>query len=420
MFIYCYFYYFSGLPSSCLSDMCSCNEEIRYLRDFQSSCSYSFEDLRTQCEKDTVLSAEQFLNFCISLRSAPSHSVNTLADLIVHTKSINSSVSEDDEYFSAQSETLCVNKKTERRAKASGLCKNVVSRVIFTVKHDGSVGITGIDVDFKYVNVPLDKKAITQNYIVNFVWRNISDIIKKSGNPGYQIDLPIIASSNGSYFEYEDLSKSFYENSLSVLDKDNGGFCSNDRQIIKFGKNLKTGCVLKHDFTNCKNLQTSVSDILLGPSKRQVFVGVFGNANISNPEDWIEVFHEANALSDGDDNCFVPLGLKIQIVYAAVGTVANPQYKIVGVGYHDSKPEFVDLKCLPTCQNIFLWTSVSFFDVTLPAVERYAKVPSVKANLPRDFFYPFLYGKSSKNISNLCLILILYNLCYFNNKYIKN
>ena len=35
-------------------------------------------------------------------------------------------------------------------------------------------------------------------------------------------------------------------------------------------------------------------------------------------------------------------------------------------------------------------TSVSFLDVTRPAVEKFAEFPVIEAKFPHDFFYPFI------------------------------
>lgn len=374
--------------------------------------------MEEQCEISGELAADHILNFCINLRSAAAtHLSNSLANLVIHTQMVDSSNTSDDE-VGQYSSRLCLNKNPKKPRKYQGSCQNVVRHVNFTVEQDGANGITGLHVDFDYVEIPFDKRVIKQSYSVNFVWSNISsDSEKKSGNPGYQIGLPILAATNGSDTEPEEMSRMFYELGLSVLARDssNDHFCSKThRQIIKFGKNLKTGCILKSSFSSCKDLQDTAAEILLGPSKKQIFVGVFGNANVSDPDDWIEVFHEQNdPVVVSDQVCSASLGLKIDIVFAAVGTVANPQYKIVGVRYHYAKPDSINLTCSQErCKDIKLSTSVSFFDVTLPAVEHYAKVPSIKANLPNDFFYPFLYGRAWKATSdNLCLISLL--LLYF-------
>lgn len=305
---------------------------------------------------------------------------------------------------------LCATRSPLRPRRLRGTCTNVVRHVNFTVRQDGPGGITGLSVDFAYADVSLDSRLLTQSYSVSFVWSSnesssSGDSGRRSGNPGYQVGLPILAATNGS-------DEMFQEAGLSVLDRGGDGLCSRVlRRAVRFGRNLKTGCSLENTFSGCPALQSAVSDVLLGgPGERQIYVGAFGNANASEPDDWIEVFHEAGGPLP-DEGCHASLGLEVDVVFAAVGTVANPQHKIVGVRYRYSRPEPVEVGCAPVCRNLDLSTSVSFFDVTLPAVERYSKVPSIKANLPSDFFYPFLYGGGSKGGPSAAYLVSAVLLC---------
>ncbi|GIY19496.1 tectonic-3 [Caerostris extrusa] len=213
--------------------------------------------------------------------------------------------------------------------------------------------------------------------MVTFKWNNVTDIIKRSGNPGYHVGLPILVGTNSSAMELENMFEIQVEpNGLSVLNRNANNLCINNR-----------------------------------PSRKQVFVGVFGNANETNIEDWIEAYHEYPEIIPSNKTCSVITSLKINVIYAAVGTIVNPQFKILGVGYHYEKIQTIDLSCSP-CPNLKLSTSVSFFDVTEPAIPIYPKVPSIKANLPRDFFYPFLYGKATKTAFNMNLVIFILMLLF--------
>ena len=55
-------------------------------------------------------------------------------------------------------------------------------------------------------------------------------------------------------------------------------------------------------------------------------------------------------------------------------------------------------------------TSVSFVDVTLPAVDMHKELPVIEAKLPHDFFYPFVVNDDSVSSGNAvrpaCLFLV--------------
>ncbi|KAF8774047.1 Tectonic-3 like protein [Argiope bruennichi] len=392
-----------SLPSSCFTRMCSCHHEIKYLEDFNSLCSRQIHNLKDECEKNKYLSAEIYTNFCIKPHTLLQGLHNRLKDLILHTKEINS----DNELYE-QANSLCVrnNFLKPQYSTLKNICSQVVSGIHFTVIHNGLSGIHNINVNFEYIDLDSHTEAFLQHFSIIFEWNNTTDTRKRSGNPGYQVGLPILVGTNNTVLQLDDIFEIKIEpNGLSVLDTDQNSLCSKNRRSVKFGKNLKTGCIFTFSNLICKDLQEQIQNNLLGPTKKQVFIGVFGNANESNIDDWIEAYHEYSEIPHSNKTCPVITDLRINVVYAAVGTVVNPQFKILGVGYHYGKPKIVDLPC-SACPYLKLSTSVSFFDVTEPAIAHYPKAPSIKINLPNDFFYPFLYGKGIKHTVNINLVIM--------------
>ena len=91
------------------------------------------------------------------------------------------------------------------------------------------------------------------------------------------------------------------------------------------------------------------------------------------------------------------LSLHIKIAYANVGSHANPQSKIIGVSYNFGLPQDINFRCnglqcrkAGAKQNLDVSTSVSFVDMTQPALAYFAEKPVLEAKLPHDFFYPFV------------------------------
>ena len=121
-----------------------------------------------------------------------------------------------------------------------------------------------------------------------------------------------------------------------------------------------------------------------------------------------------------------------QVFYARVGPKASPKLKVVAVTVQSSgQPlgNYLEVSCppppqaatiskntnnsaaaLPLCSAVLdteLTAAVDFVDVTAgPAVPDYAPAPSVRFELPSDFFYPFTANSSSATISSRFIIII--------------
>lgn len=133
------------------------------------------------------------------------------------------------------------------------------------------------------------------------------------------------------------------------------------------------------------------------------------------------VLYQSLSGSDPGTCLNVLTGLNIQIVYANVGALDNPQAKVLGAHFQYHYVEQLKyqvgtqswwttpscrllfavafpLQCIgPYCmpgneglpQSFEIISSVQFIDVSRPAHGASAAIPKVTARLPEDFFYPF-------------------------------
>ena len=158
-------------------------------------------------------------------------------------------------------------------------------------------------------------------------------------------------------------------------------------------------------------------------------VAMFGNSEITDPQDWIEIQcshppdYETLEKDDqkSENNILgecqkVIQSLHIQIHYANVGSVANPQAKIIGINYEFSPEQPLQFQCLGlncrqvnATQSFEFSTSVNFIDMTQPALEYYKETPVLEAKLPHDFFYPFI---KSYSVSRSSRSSLSYNCSY--------
>ena len=111
--------------------------------------------------------------------------------------------------------------------------------------------------------------------------------------------------------------------------------------------------------------------------------------------------------------------LHIRIYFANVGAQANPQAKIIGVHYNfdneDIVYQCVGLNCrINGTRPIEISTSVSFVDMTQPALPQFKEKPVLEAKLPHDFFYPFMksYSVSVSVMPKISISLLFFMLFY--------
>lgn len=261
------------------------------------------------------------------------------------------------------------------------------------------------------------------------------------------------------------------------------GDCNNyQRKKIGFGVNEKVGCVMtktKSELSEtCHTIRKNAIDLLVGNQLSRIRrnrdvvndyglqlicprekvkvqrVAMFGNSEITDPQDWIEIqcsnapdyeqLEKDHQQPEENNNILgecknVIQSLHIQIHYANVGSLANPQAKIIGINYKFSPKQDLQFQCLGlncrqvnATQSFEFSTSVNFVDMTQPALEYYKETPVLEAKLPHDFFYPFIksYSVSSSsktlNYNNSCccslfsILLLVLNHLAFKKFFVQN
>ncbi len=159
----------------------------------------------------------------------------------------------------------------------------------------------------------------------------------------------------------------------------------------------------------CISLQSQIYSTILGSQPTNV--ATFGNSDTNNPGSWIQIYgnnQQNDAAVDVNLNgvCNQMItSASILVAYANVGNIANPQPKIVYVGYTWGSLQSLRYQCndqLCTTQsiNVLVSTQVSFVDVSQPPnyIETNIVVPYVR--LPQDFFYPFTSSRAANLDSN--------------------
>ncbi|GFN96240.1 tectonic-like protein [Plakobranchus ocellatus] len=209
------------------------------------------------------------------------------------------------------------------------------------------------------------------------------------------------------------------------------------REPVLFGEDMRSGCFIEiNERDNCLLVQQQIiravegyavpsfDPALPGYPKNNRYVAVFGNSDIRKLGDWVEILYRGrpgNDVFQGSD-CKLSLGANIQILYANIGALANPQAKILGISYVYDASQTILYQCTGAlCQpgqssltrRLEISTSVTFIDVSDPPVGVEGQYPTVPARLPYDFFYPFTDAapkqcKLSLNLVALCAFIVLF------------
>ncbi|KAI8838974.1 hypothetical protein BC829DRAFT_404133 [Chytridium lagenaria] len=185
-----------------------------------------------------------------------------------------------------------------------------------------------------------------------------------------------------------------------------------NRVPINFGEDISGGCTLVISFadisnaTGCNairrtalNAQTSFGKLLAINR-----IGQFGNANSTNPNDWVTILTkdvgEKDFLPSEPGTCTgVLTSLDIQILTADFGSTKNPQPGIIGLRilYNWNKIVFRCLRPLDcqlsdrtTTQRFRLRSTVTYFRVPNQGAKPFIPPsPRLIPLLPDDLFYPF-------------------------------
>ncbi|XP_053245540.1 tectonic-3 isoform X3 [Podarcis raffonei] len=265
-------------------------------------------------------------------------------------------------------------------------CHNVVSEVSYEVEFNGIHGIQKVSVQFKVASISGNPRAtLQQRFSLHFGSRSASLTKQRSGNPGYIIGAPLIVLYNGT------------QQHITILRNQVDGQCSATESVP-----------FKLEEANCSHFQETLYQAFEG-AYNLGGLAITGNADPSRPGEWTNIFTQGCKIQDG--HCMVPTSLKIQVIWAHIGLLSNPQAQILGARYHYLCKS---LKSIGNMVNMLpLTTTVAFTDATKwPEPPR--GQPRAYWKLPFDFFFPFkvaLSGAGSSSGSLPGTLLVTLTFC---------
>ncbi|NP_001397911.1 tectonic-3 isoform c precursor [Homo sapiens] len=267
--------------------------------------------------------------------------------------------------------------------------------VTYEIETNGTFGIQKVSVSLGQTNLTVEPGAsLQQHFILRFRAFQQSTAASltspRSGNPGYIVGKPLLALT-------DDISYSSQGN----------GSCSVKRHEVQFGVNAISGCKLRLKKADCSHLQQEIYQTLHG-RPRPEYVAIFGNADPAQKGGWTRILNRHCSISaiNCTSCCLIPVSLEIQVLWAYVGLLSNPQAHVSGVRFLYQCQSIQDSQQVT---EVSLTTLVNFVDITQKPQPPRGQ-PKMDWKWPFDFF-PFKVAFSRGVFSQKCSVSPILILC---------
>lgn len=424
-------------PMSFLTNECDDSNPAQFLVSHRNDCFRVVKALKDQCSNSSNELSWSAQTYAKGYKLAPYPSfifgekrvkvqekpINTSANVSTTPKPILTPIDETQLIKPNLEAISCHDSKGEKKECPSnhekpsfdnetGICKNVVKRVVYKIQYENNVTVKIIGVSVILVLQDVSKTFMQSNSF-QFVLKedlsgnasNMSAPYHRSGNPGYIIGLPVVVGNIEGEGDGAVLYPSLTNNTVNFTSivTTSKGICGKDhaRADINFGVDLRTGCFMFVDnvmnLGKCEQLQQDIFQILLG--KLPTHVASFGNPDPKKLSDWIPIIKDTlkskpTLVNDECHNIYT--SVNFENLFASTGFLKNPLRQIVGlrVKYGPTRnlvSQCFGLFCSQGEQTkVELVQSVSFVDVSLTPQAKVKTKPEFKSKAPHDFFYPFL------------------------------
>ncbi|KAF5297370.1 hypothetical protein FQR65_LT01300 [Abscondita terminalis] len=434
------------LSTSFITHICLAAEKVRFLTTFESECSTADVDAdNSLLQAATYHKNISFVRDPRTLNASAFEIWNCPKNVCV---SVDVKVCDEDGNCAASNESniaIC----SDELVTNSRSCLNLVRKVRYNFYHNGSFGITQVELLLTFQNVSYylhdSEYELKQKFEVQFFWHNTTSNYSqlRSGNPGYIIGKPLLIGNlyNGTVSRKFELVRDCF----LTFPKSVRGQCvltNREHVLSEFGYNMMLKCRVRKEIDKknltaselCRKAQVAIFDFWPISQNASVMkvVGAFGNANESSAPDWIEVLL-SNSLESilnaslgnfTDENRTVICSnlitsLRVDVFHGRTDLeklLRQENVIAVAFGFGDGfEHVFAGVGDVMHLDAV-IREEVAYFDVTAERVEKYASPPAFKISLPYDFFYPFVkVGNSAHAPStvhfNFLRILMTFLLC---------
>lgn len=274
-------------------------------------------------------------------------------------------------------------------AGAVKVCTKVVLEVKYSLTYTDAGEIAKAHLSVLLGTISNAVVPLQQTFEIHFIQQSTKPV-PLSGNPGYVVGLPLAAGfrppmgsgiiqTMSRYGQFTVLRSTAEQDCLAI---------EGIRTPVLFGYNMQSGCKLRlTSAATCLLVAEKVKSLLRGQGFPE-FVAPFGNSRAQDVLDWVPV-HFVTQASHVKDSCQLPVALVIEVKWTKYGSLLNPQAKIVNVTANLISSSFPETNS-GNERTIFIFTAVTFVDVSAPAEAGFRARPTINAKLPFNFFFPFV------------------------------
>ncbi|KAL4668477.1 hypothetical protein H8957_011115 [Semnopithecus entellus] len=359
--------------------LCAESNPAGFLESKSTTCTRFFKNLASSCTLDSALNAASYYNFTV-------------------LKVPRGMTDPQNMEFQVP---VILTSQANAPLLAGNTCQNVVSQVTYEIETNGTFGIQKVSVSLGQTNLTVEPGAsLQQHFILHFRAFQQSTAASitspRSGNPGYIVGKPLLALTGDVSY------------SMTLLQSQGNGSCSVNRHEVQFGVNAISGCKLRLKKADCSHLQQEIYQTLHG-RPRPEHVAIFGNADPAQKGGWTRILNRHCNISaiSCTSCCLIPVSLEIQVLWAYVGLLSNPQAHVSGVRF---LYQCQSLRDSQQVTEVSLTTIVNFVDITQKP-EPPRGQPKMDWKLPFDFFFPFRVVFSRGVFSQKCSVSPILILC---------
>lgn len=332
----------------------------------------------------------------------------------------------------------CKKNQTNSTLCTNGKCINAIKSVRYVIKHNGTMGITDIQLYFHEANVT---EKFYQKFEVIFEWANDNEnkSFKRSGNPGYIAGNPIfigtLMTNNSINIGLKNINFDKNDKYLTLpIAKAEGKCDESNKYTVNFGENIKLKCKLNlkpkyFSSSTCAELQNKIFHLLLKKSLHnltdisgnKLYISKSGNIFDRNSSNWVEIFINQIPKSMANGRIYeekiwcsgLTTAMRIDVVHSILSKpefIDNHVILGVGITFANSTvitwPKCKTINCIDNL-DVDIINYVSFHDASKPSKIYFASGPNLDISLPYDFFYPFLSNSKATIHSNNFYIIYL-------------
>eukprot|EP00761_Pharyngomonas_kirbyi_P014835 gb/GECH01014865.1/.p1 GENE.gb/GECH01014865.1/~~gb/GECH01014865.1/.p1 ORF type:complete len:622 (+),score=104.50 gb/GECH01014865.1/:1-1866(+) len=401
---------FFRIPKMVVSGFCSDFAKAQFGRSSEGSCYRSWgTDPSKTCE--TSLNIDYYLrNVFLGSRGDLRERSIGLSEYVPISASSIKKYNQDNSEFNELTELP----STEFDSISSS-CENAIQRVRYIVRYEsGRIISASADVTIKDVDMD-SNKFLEQEFSLDFIEGN-GEYRLRSGNPGYISGLPVLG---GVLVENE--GEQAIAESKSGLTVPSGFQCfSNSKTPITFRDEMIAGCSVTLSLSElrdvCQN-GNGLRDEFLRNATDITHVGIYGNANSNNINEWVEIIDDEEPepiWMNEDQNCHnLAVGYNYKIVYQKTGPEDNPQYAIIGVRREvissdwTFRDEYGD-----TSTRFWIEWRAQFVNIDANTEELIEDAPTFLPELKEDIFYPFTMSSMATSSNQSTVYILVFVVSY--------